>query len=305
MKLLEEIVAMKTTIISAVLTPLDSEESLHVKGLELHLEEQIVAGISGILAGGTMGLVQHLRDETYLQLIKESARATSGRAELLVGVGDLSFVRTRDRISVAQQCDIDGVVVVDPYFIPYNQKELVDYYETLADMSRVPVYLYYLPGRTGTQMSIDTVVTLSKHPNIRGIKCAVDFAWTRQLMHQLDDSFRIIVAQVMQTDLLIRAGVREHLDGLYALFPSWTMRLVEAAKRGDWILAAEHQAVLSEFAREVLTKYPIWSACTAILNARGVPGNMAPRPMQQLLPQQSEELLNNPLVRQMQQSTTA
>src|SRR5687767_10561256 len=108
-------------IISAICTPLAADESLHVDGLEVHVGRQWQAGVSSLLVGGTMGAMQLQRDRTYAQLIEHAARITGGRGELLVGVGDASYARTRERIDVAQRFDIDGVVALPPYFIKPTQ----------------------------------------------------------------------------------------------------------------------------------------------------------------------------------------
>ena len=292
----EEPRAVNTHIISAICTPLDADESLHVEGLEAHLEDQWTNGINSLLVGGTMGLMQLLSDETYLDLVRHAARFSAGRGELLVGVGDTSFRRTRDRILRVADFPIDGVVVLTPYLIRFGEAELVHYFQSLADVSPKPVFLYYLPVLTGVQMTTQTVATISKHPNIRGVKCSTDFAWTRELMPRVDETFRIIVAQPTLTDLLMRAGVREFLDGIYSVVPDWTMNIVRAGEAGQWDVAARHQAQLSALLQMLRANYPLFPAITAILNARGIPGNLAPAPMPPLTEEQRERLLQEPLV---------
>ncbi len=294
---------MSTTIVSAICTPLDEEESLHRAGLEAHLKTQWAAGIPSILVGGTMGCMQLLRDDTYLDLVRQSVDISRGQGEILIGVGDASLVRTRARIQSVDQMSIDGVVIVDPYLFNYSQAELLDYFRSLADISRKPVYIYHLPIRTNAELTFDTVVSLSKHPNIRGIKCTKDDGeWARQIIPLVDDSFRVMAGHGTRMDVLIRAGVREHVDGVYSLFPQWALKIAEAADRGDWDLAAERQAILSEFMLTVLPRYPVLPACTAILNARDIPGNFAPRPMCPIDQQQREQLLAEPTVIRLQQS---
>ena len=81
----------KAFVISAVTTPLHEDDSLHVEGLEAHLEEQWQAGIDGLLVAGTMGLMQLLTDRTYADLIEHALRISAGRGEIMVGVGDASL----------------------------------------------------------------------------------------------------------------------------------------------------------------------------------------------------------------------
>ena len=108
-----EIALMKTKIISAVCTLMHDDDSLHVEGMRCHVANQWDEGIAGILVAGTMGRMQMLGDATYRQLVETAAAMRSGdragsRGEVLVGVGDVSFPRTRDRTSPARSIDRDG-----------------------------------------------------------------------------------------------------------------------------------------------------------------------------------------------------
>jgi 4-hydroxy-tetrahydrodipicolinate synthase len=290
---------IQTRLISAICTPLRPEESLHREGLETHLEEQWRAGIAGVLVGGTMGLMQLLSERTYRQLVDDAVRVTAGRGEVLVGVGDTSFARTRDRIRLVEEFAVDGVVVVTPFLWKYTQAELVDYYRALADLARKPVYLYDLPGLTGARLDLETVLAVASHPNVRGIKCSIPWDATRQLMDRVEGRLRVIPAQPHLIDQLVRCGVADNLDGIFALAPHWAVGVVRAAERGDWPEAARQQRRLSALLQTVAVKYPLFPACTAVLGARGIVGNVAPAPMRPLTAEQRAALLDEPVVREL------
>lgn len=290
---------IQTKFISAICTPLTLDEALHREGLEAHLDDQWRAGIAGVLVGGTMGLMQLLSDQTYRDLAECGVEFTAGRGEVLVGVGDTSFARTRDRIRMVERFAIDGVVVVTPSLWKYSQTDLIGYYRALADLSSKPVYLYDLPQLTGTKLEFETVLQVATHPNVRGIKCSGEWAWTRQLMDRVGDRFRVIPAQPHLVDELIRVGVSDNLDGIYALVPRWTVAIAVAAEQGDWAMAAQRQRRLSELLSVLTTRYPLFPAVTAVLNARGISGCVAPAPMRPLEPEQREALLAEPLVKQL------
>lgn len=290
---------IKTRLISAICTPLHADESLHHEGLEAHLDEQWRSGIAGVLVGGTMGLMQLLADKTYLDLAKRATQLSRGRGEIMVGVGDTSFARTVQRIQMVEALDIDGVVVITPYLWKYSQAELVDYFRAVADRSKKAVYLYDLPGLTGTKLSFETVLAVATHPNIAGIKCSGSWDWTRQLVDRVGDRFRVIPAQPHLVDTMIQSGVRDNLDGIYGLAPQRSVAIAEAAEQGDWPEAARRQQWLSAFLEVVAVKYPVFPACTIVLNARGIPGNFAPAPMRPLDPQQRQALLDEPVIREL------
>lgn len=294
-----------TRIITALCTPLADEDSLHRDGLETHLEQQWRSGISGVLVAGSMGQMQLLRDGTYLDLVRASVEATAGRGEVLVGVGDTSLARTLDRIRAVESLAIDGVVVLTPWLWKYPQAELVGYYRALADASRRPVHLYDLPGLTGVKLDLATILAAAEHPNIRGVKCSFSWDETRQVLDRAGDRLRVIPAQPHLVDMLIRCGVRDNLDGIYGVAPEWTMAIVRAAEAGDWETAAAVQRRLSELHHLLTSSYPLFPACTVILNARGVAGHVVPRPRRPLDARTAAALLAEPLVRHLLADVTS
>jgi 4-hydroxy-tetrahydrodipicolinate synthase len=282
--------------VSAIGTPLDVGDDLHERGLEHHLEDQWRHGIDGVLVAGSMGLMQLLKDQTYKTLIERATALSRGCGEVLVGAGDTSLARTRERIAFINETSADGVVVLTPYFFQLSQGELIDYYHRLADVSRIPVYIYHLPALTGTTLEFDTVSAIAEHGNIRGIKCSCDLEWTRELIRRIGGRLQILVAQPALVDTLIREGIHGHLDGMYALAPAWVAAIRKAALAEDWEQAARYRGLLADL-QALLRSFGVFAAATALLNARGIPGTFAPAPMRLLTGEQQETLLAHPIVR--------
>jgi 4-hydroxy-tetrahydrodipicolinate synthase len=238
--------------------------------------------------------MQLLADDVYRNLVERSVEMAKGRGEIMVGAGDASFSRTLHRIRFVERFDVDGIVVLSPYFETFEQADLINYFTALADQSKKPLYLYDLPGVTRTKLSLETILQLCKHPNIRGIKCSGDWRDTWRLINRVGDAFRVIPAQPLMIDLLVRAGVRANLDGIFAVVPNLAVSIATAAERGDYAKAATQQRRLSEVLDLICSKYPLLPACSAILHARGVPARIHPIPMCSLSAEQTEQLLNEP-----------
>lgn len=282
-------------LISAVCTPLTEEEALHEEGLRAHLDQQAAANIDGVLIAGTMGLLQLLLDDTYQQLI--SVATEHWRGEKLVGVGDASFVRTRERIRFVNNFDIDGTVVLAPYFINFSQLEMVDYYESLAKESSAPLYMYDLPQRTGVELEFETVAQLARHPNIAGIKCSGDISKTRRVIDELGSkSFRVIVAQPTLIDVLLQEGICQHLDGIFSIVPHWIQEIAQQATNENWSEAALGVRRLTELL-DVVRRYGVYQSTTALLNHCGIPGVYTPRPYRVFDEPQRQAFLQEPCVR--------
>ncbi|UUO04755.1 dihydrodipicolinate synthase family protein [Blastopirellula sp. J2-11] len=288
-----------TKFITALCTPLNEEDAIDVAGLETHIEDQLENGIDSLLVAGTMGFMQMLSMEAYLQLVAQSVRISGSRAELLVGVGDTGTSTTLARIRAVENLPIDGLVIISPYFLKFTQAELVDYFTDLADASKKPLFLYDLPRLTGTKLEISTVLTLSEHPNIHGIKCSDHFAQSRPLLEQQSDQFRVIIAQPTMLDVLLKAGVREHLDGVFGFAPHWIRDLQTALGNEDWFAVTQIQNQFNELLAAMQSiDASIFSTTSELLNLRGIPGRMAPKPLRLLSPPQQERFRSLPIVQQ-------
>jgi len=283
--------------ITAIGTPLTEDEGLHEDGLEIQLADQWNHGINGILVAGTMGAMQLLRHEIYRRLIERSVALSAGKGEVLVGAGDAGFARSRDRIEYINQFKVDGIAVLAPYFWKFSQAELVEYYRSLADICKAPLYIYDLPVVTGTKISMETFLELSKHPNIRGAKLSCDVDFVRQLYDRLAGKFRIIIASPNLVDVCLKYGITEHLDGVWAIMPKWTVALGECAAKGNWEGAKQYQRQITTV-RNLIMKYG-FGVFTDMMNARGIPGDFVPRPFARLSEAQKEELLNEPIMKKL------
>ncbi|HDY64872.1 MAG TPA: dihydrodipicolinate synthase family protein [Phycisphaerae bacterium] len=287
----------KVNFITAIGTPLTDDEQLHTEGLGIQLQDQWNHRIGGILVAGTMGMMQLLTDETYRRLVETSVNVSKGRGEVLVGVGDAGFARSRDRIRFLNDFPIDGVAVLAPYFMNFSQAQMIEYFCALADESRAPLYLYDIPRLVGVALETETIVELAKHPNINGIKCSGPLWMTRRWLDMLGDSFRIIIADVYSIDMLVRHGVPELLDGMWAAAPGWTVGVADCSSEEDWAGATENTRKVSSLKDTLLVNG--FGAFTVWMNARGIPGNFAPRPFTKITGEQHEKLLADPIVQQL------
>jgi 4-hydroxy-tetrahydrodipicolinate synthase len=183
------------SLISAIGTPLSEQEDLHVEGLEHHVHDQWAGGVTGILAGGTMGAMQMLTADVYSRLLRHAVQFSRGRGEVMVGIGDTSLARTMERAQMAADAKADAVVVLCPYFIKFTQEQLIGYFTAVAARSRLPVYLYDVPARTGTAIEPETVARLSEHHNIVGIKSSREVNVIRRLIEMDLPGLTVIAAQ--------------------------------------------------------------------------------------------------------------
>lgn len=266
--------------ITAIGTPLTEDDRLHTDAFALHLNDQADAGIDSLLVAGTMGLLPLQTDDTWRDLVRQSVDLNCGRFEMLVGATDVSTSRALARVEHLNTLkSIDGVVIMAPGLFKFTQEEYIAYFTDLADASAHPIYLYDLQPLTGVHLSVSTVMQLATHRNIVGLKISANVPEAVRLQARLEDQdFRLIIAEPALSDMLLRHGYAEHLDGIYALAPHWAGQLAAAARAEDWETAAALQWKLTQI-KELFLDFPFAAAFTTVMNLRGIPGRFAPRPM--------------------------
>ncbi|WIV11420.1 4-hydroxy-tetrahydrodipicolinate synthase [Proteiniborus sp. MB09-C3] len=134
--------------------------------LEWHIEEQTDA----IIICGTTGEASTMTDKERLETIKFTVDKINKRIPVIAGTGSNNTHHTVDMSRNAENIGVDGLLIVNPYYNKTTQRGLVVHYNTIADSVNIPIIVYNVPGRTGLNITPNTLSELSKHPNIRGVK---------------------------------------------------------------------------------------------------------------------------------------
>ncbi|MDU1906487.1 MAG: dihydrodipicolinate synthase family protein [Dysgonomonas sp.] len=157
-------------IVPPMITPLIDTDTLDTKGVENLVEHLIKGGVSGIFILGTTGEAQHLSVKIKAELIKKTCVCVNGRVPVLVGITDTSVYESIKLAEIAAEYKAEAVVAAPPYYFALGQPELIEYYTLLADKCSLPLYLYNMPSHTKTMIEPDTVMALSRHKNVIGLK---------------------------------------------------------------------------------------------------------------------------------------
>ena len=159
-------------VITALATPFLPDGSLDLPGAAVLARHVIASGSDGLVLGGTTGESPTLRDTELWDLVGAVREAVSDGARITVGTGTNDTSRSAERTVRATEAGADGVVVVTPYYNRPSQAGLVAHFTAVASATDLPVLLYDVPSRTGREIDVDTLVTLSRVPNIIGVKDA-------------------------------------------------------------------------------------------------------------------------------------
>ena len=162
-------------VVTALGTPLDRYEDLHEEGMRKQIRMQLAAGVDGLLVLGSMGCMQMLKDEVFVEAVEVTIDEVRGAVPVIVGCGDTSTERTLARVRLAENYPLTGVALIPPFIFRFSQTELHDYFTGVASQTSLPVYPYDNPGLTGHSLEFELVQELARHPNIVGLKASGDF----------------------------------------------------------------------------------------------------------------------------------
>lgn len=154
---------------TAITTPFSNNEIDYDAFAKL-IERQIEGKVEGIVPAGCTGEAATMTPAEQLALIKFTVERVAGRVQVIAGTGSNNTREAIELTKGASQLDIQGVLVITPYYNKPTQKGLVAHYSALADESRVPVMVYNVPGRTGVKIEAESIAEMSRHPNIAAVK---------------------------------------------------------------------------------------------------------------------------------------
>ena len=154
----------------AIVTPMNEDGSIDFNSLKNLIEFHIENQTDVIVSVGTTGESATLDFDEHSQVIKKTIEFVNGRIPVIAGTGANSTSEAIELTNSAKNNGADGCLLVTPYYNKPTQEGLYQHYKKIADIVDIPQILYNVPGRTSVDMQPETVLRLSTHKNIVGIK---------------------------------------------------------------------------------------------------------------------------------------
>jgi 4-hydroxy-tetrahydrodipicolinate synthase len=219
---------------TALVTPFRNG-AIDFAALEKLIEQQIAAGITGIVAVGTTGESPTLTHEEREKVIQAAVKTANGRCQVIAGTGSYS---TRDAIEAtkaAEKIGVDGVLVVSPYYNKPSQEGLFRHFQAVAQATPLSILLYNIPGRCGVDIGPDAVARLAQScRTIVSIKEAGgNVERVSELRRRLPDSFTILSGDDSLTLPFMSVGAVGVVSVASNLFPAEICALVRTYEAGD------------------------------------------------------------------------
>src|SRR5688572_11069791 len=159
-----------TGVGTALVTPFTVDGAIDEAAVRRLVRRQIEAGIHFVSPCGTTGEAPTLTPIERTRIVQLVVEEIAGRVPVLAGAGGYN---TREVIHLAREFErvgADGILSVTPYYNKPTQEGLFQHYKAIAEGTSLPIVLYNVPGRTGVNLDVATVVRLASLRNIVGIK---------------------------------------------------------------------------------------------------------------------------------------
>ena len=160
-------------VLTAMATAFHEDGSLDLDGTARVAAHLVDHGHDGVVVSGTTGespTTSVAEDGQILAAVKD---AVGGRASVVAGVGTNATAHSVELARQAEKLGADGLLLVTPYYNKPGQAGVLHHFREVVGATDVPVMLYDVPGRTGTQIALETYETLRELPSVVAVKDAV------------------------------------------------------------------------------------------------------------------------------------
>ena len=159
--------------IPAVITPF-VENEVDYGSLNKVLNHLIENGSHGLVPCGTTGESPTLSHDEHKKIIEETIRITDKRIPVIAGTGSNNTLEAIEYTDHAEKSGADAALIVTPYYNKPTQSGLYEHFKIIAEKTNIPIIIYNIPGRSIVDMTIETMIELSKIDNIIGVKDATN-----------------------------------------------------------------------------------------------------------------------------------
>ncbi|MCA5003567.1 4-hydroxy-tetrahydrodipicolinate synthase [Sphingobacterium bovistauri] len=226
----------------ALVTPFNADGSVDFETLGKLIEFQIKEGMNYLVSLGTTGETATLSSEEKKKIWKFTKDKVNGRVPLVAGIGGN---HTQEIVETIKNFDIEGycaILSVSPYYNKPTQEGIYQHYKAISEASQLPIILYNVPGRTGSNMTAQTTLRLANDfDNIVAIKEASgNFAQFSEILRDKPDDFMLISGDDPGTLPMMAMGAVGIISVVGNAYPSFVSTLTKLCSEGAFVEARNY-----------------------------------------------------------------
>lgn len=223
----------------ALVTPFNQDMQIDFDALASLVEYQIENGTDFLVVQGTTGESPTLTKAEKLDVLNEVIEINQGRCDIVYGIGGNNTAAVAESLADIPN-GVDGILSVSPYYNKPIQKGIVAHYKIVADSTDLPIILYNVPGRTGSNVAPETTLELAEVKNIVAVKEASgNMEQIMQIIKYRPSGFGVLSGDDNLTMPLIAAGADGVISVVANAFPALFSTMVHSAMRGELDAARE------------------------------------------------------------------
>jgi 4-hydroxy-tetrahydrodipicolinate synthase len=237
-------------VITAMITPFNENYVIDEDKYREFIRFQINNGCQPLTMGttGESATLSHEEHHLAMDIAIDEGRRSGKDPFVLAGCGSNS---TKEAISLCQYAEnagADGCLVVVPYYNKPVQHSLIDHFSAVADSISLPIILYNVPSRTGTNLEPETLSKLAyKKDNIVGIKCASgNIDQITKVVKTTPDDFIVLSGDDGMTFHIMALGGVGVVSVASNIIPARLVGFTSTMLNGNWVRAREMQLELYE-----------------------------------------------------------
>ena len=226
-------------VITALVTPLRNDR-VDEEALRRLVDEQIVAGIDGLVPVGTTGESPTLTNEEHIRVVEIVVQQTKQRVPVIAGTGANSTHEAIELTAAAKAVGADGTLQVTPYYNKPTQDGLYRHFKTIAEATGLPMLVYNVPGRTGCDLLPDTIARLCDVPLVVGVKEATgNLQRASQIIARVGDRMAMLSGDDATVLPFYAVGGHGCISVVSNVAPADMAAMWDAAAAGNWMKARE------------------------------------------------------------------
>lgn len=180
-------------LLTAMVTPFNEDGSVNCEAAADFAEWLLENGSDGLVVEGSTGEAATMFMDEKIEVLKAVVERVNGRAPVIVGAGTNCTASTIELVNAVEACGVDGLLVVGPYYNKPTQEGYYQHFAAVAKSTTLPIIVYNVPGRTGSNIEPKTIARLAaEFPNIVAVKeAAGNVAQTAELFRVLPENVTI------------------------------------------------------------------------------------------------------------------
>lgn len=220
---------------TALVTPFRRDLSLDEECLRRLVRRQIEGGIHFLVPCGTTGENPTLTREEHLRVVEITLEEAAGKVPVLAGCGGNDTRSVAELARSLEELEVDGLLVVTPYYNKPTPEGLVEHYRAVSAASRLPIIVYNVPGRTAVNVDAPTLARLAEIDKVVGVKEASgNISQMAQIFQVVPEDFVVLSGDDAVTLPLIALGGSGVISVVSNEVPFAMSRMVSLCLEGDY-----------------------------------------------------------------------